>query len=518
MKSMVKVSSDVSYSKFEQMVAKKVAALKGPLFFTNHQENLFKLYLDNIPQDRQHYNCSCCRRFIDSFGGLVKVGESGQLMSAIWTDEYPTFFDASVLAMKQVVEKATITAPFINDVQIWGQPRTGEWTHLYGTPVELGVHSNKLVSAHQLAAEISQNYGIVKHALAEYTVEMIEQAIKVLEAKLIDGSEKFIENANWFHGVALMWRVTRNHRDRNHLLWRVVAMAPLAWCHIRSGMLSTLLADIKGGKTFQSIKAAWDAKMDPMQYRRSQAPPTAGNIEEGNKIIDKLGCRESMARRYATLSEVHTSWVPAVPEVVQPQVTGGFFDKLKPATVGIAPLVLPAQKMTWTLFKDTVLPKAKTLEFKTPWRGAFYGLVAPVHSDAPPIVQWNNQITWYMFEHGSSPETWCLKNGEWVTVNAICGKPCHWNGNKHDREAEAAFLVLEGAKLQWDMPGGCFFTEDLIGAMHPIRSTLEAYIKSYTVLGREQGNANGYCLQSQSTLNATLRVNGTDEYLIDRWI
>ena len=55
-----------------------------PLFTTN-VENLFDIYLNNLPEEgRQHYNCHACRDFINRYGGLVTIdSETGKTSPAM---------------------------------------------------------------------------------------------------------------------------------------------------------------------------------------------------------------------------------------------------------------------------------------------------------------------------------------------------------------------------------------------------------------------------------------------------
>ena len=50
-----------------------------PLFTTN-VNNLYEIFLSGLPEEaKQHYNCRCCRRFVDRFGGIVTITEAGIL-------------------------------------------------------------------------------------------------------------------------------------------------------------------------------------------------------------------------------------------------------------------------------------------------------------------------------------------------------------------------------------------------------------------------------------------------------
>ena len=76
---------------YEQFLASVRAAFeknmqedKSPLFTTDATD-LFDLFLENLPADaRQHYTCRACRRFVDTYGGLVRIDENGTKTPAMW--------------------------------------------------------------------------------------------------------------------------------------------------------------------------------------------------------------------------------------------------------------------------------------------------------------------------------------------------------------------------------------------------------------------------------------------------
>lgn len=53
-------------------------------------------------------------------------------------------------------------------------------------------------------------------------------------------------------------------------------------------MIGTLLDDIASGMSFDSVSRRFAEKMHPLQYQRPQAAPSAGNIAQAEKIVEKL--------------------------------------------------------------------------------------------------------------------------------------------------------------------------------------------------------------------------------------
>lgn len=517
----VHVSSDPDYADFEQLIAARVASAKGPLFSTNAEE-LFESYLGGIPeQERQHYNCRCCRRFIERFGGLVTIGADGISRSLLWDADSPGSFHNPVAAMLVKVQRAKVTGVFVNGEPTWGTafnvpgaPSKYEgqrWTHLHGTPPV--VFKSPLVTAEHASAEKLQDYIILHKALAEIPMEAVVQAVRVLEADAVDRSEKTLGVAKWLLALHQSIADLRGPK-RNNLIWLAVATAPPGWCHVRSTMISTLLDDVIEGLPFDAIQRRWNAKMHPLQYQRPTAPPSDGNIVQANKIMEKLKSEGALARRFAQLDDVVALWKPREVPPDEANRGGGAFDHLKTKRNAIKPVELPATKIVWEKFRDTVLPDA--LEIEVHLSGGsqpFYGLVTAVNPDSPPMLQWDglegqprNQVSWYFWHGGTTASHWGLSAG-WNKVGAVCLKPCHWQSDKFTHQGPGVFFVLPDAR-ESRMAGGGYFPETLRSEYHGIRSVIEAHSRNATLEGMADGNANGIALDDGSSLTVRVRMAG----------
>jgi hypothetical protein len=519
------VSSDPDYAEFENLIANRVASATGPLFTTN-AAGLWEAYLGGIPEgQRQFYNCRSCRKFIERYGGLVTISESGNHGSPIWNGSPPHFFLDSVAALAALC-RAKITGVFINGDKAWGVPQTGTWTHLHGTPPT--VFASPLLTAAQKSAEKLQDYITLRKGLAEIPLDAVVQAVRVLEADSVDRSEKTLGVARWLLALHESIAALRGP-SRDNLIWLAVAKAPPGWCHIRSTMISTLLDDIIQGLPYESIRRRWNEKMHPLQYQRPTAPPKAGNIEQANQVFAKLQAEGSLARRFCRLDEVTALWRPSTPEPA-PLRQGGAFDHLK-AKSAIKEVALPPQKIAWDKFRADVLPNAIGVEVDVPAYGAFYGLVTSVCAEAPPLLQWDgllgemnkyglptplprNPVSWYFYHGGSSANKWGLVTG-WTPVDAICLKPCYWQRpDLFAQQGPGVFFVLSQARDLKHQAGGGFFPETLRSEYHGIRSVMEAHARQAPIAGKEEGNANGIALGDRP-LNIRIKTgDGTRTYVL----
>lgn len=241
------LETDEQYAELEAAI--KLPAL--PLFQTDADpESLWAAYLDNIREDRrQHYNCHCCRHFIQRIGGLVTIDEAGRQRSALWGFVPPDFFLRSVESLHSLVKGAKVTGVFLSADKVLGTPRTKEWTHLAADNPK--PHADALLTAGQKAAEKLEDYKMLCHGLADYSRETVEQAVRVLKSDAVYRSEKALGVAEWF--LKLHESIKGNPKAKRNLTWLAVATAPPGFCHVRSMMISTLLDDINSGLSFDDI-------------------------------------------------------------------------------------------------------------------------------------------------------------------------------------------------------------------------------------------------------------------------
>lgn len=489
------------------------------LFQTDADErhDLFSLYLDGLPGERQVHNCNCCARFIETYGGLVAVDPGGALRSVMWSGDVPGFYGHSFRALQSAVEGARVSGVFYAKEAVWGTPHTGTWSHLAVAPPARLVFRERGLTPFQAAAAVKENRRHVATALGEFKPALLDEALRILRADAVARAERFVAPLQWLRDLHDRPRGTRGE----NVLWRAVATAPEGYCHPRAAMTGSLLEDIAAGLPFADIQRRFNAKMHPLKYQRPQAPPSAGNIKAAEALVEKMGIQRSLERRFARLDELRPLWLPR-PE---PKPTGeGVFAHLAPKSrAAPAKVQLPAQNMTWVKFEATVLDGADRIEQRVPGSGNFVALTSALYADAPPILKWDreedrNPLAWYLY-HGSSPaRQWRLAPDTWTPVTAITRGPTEYGAEPMPFLGNGIVIVLAGAG-DTGMRGNALFPECLREDLHAVRATIEAYSKAATLHGLEEASACGYLINPKHA-GVRLRVHAHGahaDYLIDRW-
>jgi hypothetical protein len=500
--------------------------------FTTDATGLWELFLNNLPPDvRQEYSCSACRQFVKQFGSLVRIKPDGSTQSVLWHQQsVPAFFQASVQAMQQVVTQAKVTGVFVSSLEIYGKTHTGHWHHMAITVPAKLIWESPLLHAGQYRAEKREEFQMLSRALTEFSAETVATAVRLLRSDKLYRSEKVLGVAEWLKTLYTDLASTQNLNFKANKQWLAVAKAPAGYCHVRSSIIGSLLEDIELGFEYAEIKQRFAEKMHPLQYQRPQTPPSAGNIQQAEKIIAALQAEKALERRYARLDELKLSWQPkpARPTKATKQaVTSGVFAQLTPKQKQTdQSLKLPAQTMTWEKIERKILADALKIELLVSPNEKLNlcALTTAVNAKAPPILQWDrleqrNPYAVYVYNGGSLASDWYLSAG-FVEVTGLCTNPPHWYREQHHQH-KGMILILKNARdRHYQTAGSALFPENLKSEFHAIRKTIEAYSKSTPLQGFDESSACGLFINSTGTLNHHLRVTtalGVDEYVIDRW-
>lgn len=503
---------------------------KTPLFTTNAGD-LYDLLLTGIPEEaRQHYNCNACRHFVNRYGGLVKIDEkTGKQTPVMWPEKAPAFFTEAVKKIRRKVSTATVTGVFITSERELGTPVTGSWKHMAVKVPEYMMFRSQLKNASQEAAEKAEDYGLLATAIGKYRIETVETAVNLLRSEALYRSEKVLGVAEWFLEVLRLVegeRDTRNKSTRN-IIWYKAATAPTGFCHISSSVIGTLLDDIEAGYAYSTVSRKFAEKMNPLQYQRPQAAPSAGNVARAERVVEKLGIANSLKRRYARLDEIQTVWRP-MPDKKTGGASAGVFARVatkEQQREAPAAMRGPVVPITWEKFRRTVLGSARKIEFYVTGNLENYTAILTAEDPAaPPIILWDteenrNPFSWYVYSGGSTPSRWNLTPG-YVEVTGVTLQPNLWQPGYEHKGASVIF-VLKGAKDRDRRSTGlALFPEVLKSELHEVRSTIEAYSKSEKLGGADEASACGVRLQKGMNWDARFRVTtdiGTTIYKLDRW-
>lgn len=543
------LSSDGDYRRLlEAIPSWFAAATEGEqVLYTTSRErggpDLWDLFLSNIPEAlRQTHTCNACRDFVRTYGGLAVVSKNGLIEPVFWEESFAGenvgVFGEAVAAIARAIRNSRVTGVFYTAEALWGKPETGHWHHLSVTPPARFLFSDPLVSAWGARAKKDLERTLLIKAVLDFPFGVAQSAVKLLEGDHLYRSEVVLGQAKWFLELQRTLLGLTHKLTWEAAIWHAVANAPAGFCHLRNGMLGTVLSDLAAGLSFRDIQARFGEKMDPTRYQRPTAAPTVGAIDEAERVMRTLGVEAALARRFARLEDLDGFlWRPGLAEAPQPAEGGGVFDRLRPRPVAVESIETPATTMSWDKFRRRVLSggEVQSIEFYVPARPiSFVALTTAVDPAAPPLLRWDrpesgkrNPVGWYAYEKGVSPGSVNLRSGTYCRVTAITSVPSEWASVSDEAPAEGVILFLEGARDLDYTVGGLLFPESLRAEFHAIRRVLEAYSKVTALAGKDEATACGVAWGSTGggggrpwrnpyRLRVTTKT-GPAMYDIDRW-
>lgn len=507
----------------------KAVANNEPLFTTD-VSNLYDRFLLGLPVEaRQHYNCNACRRFVDTYGGLVTIDSKGMIEPVMWNADFPDFFNVAVaLVYAEIISKARVTGVFVTSEKRLGVARTGIWSHMCVDVPENILHTSRLDTAYQAACKKNEDFKMLQYAYNKYSTRTVMTAVNLLRSESLYRGEKTLGVAEWF--LVVKEQANELHdRFRTNYLWLKAATAPSGFCHVSSSMIGTFLDDIHEGYELDTVKARFNAKMNPLKYQRPQVAPGRANVARAEEIIKKLNMQTSLVRRFARIEEVKLEWSQAIDSAIA--TTSGVFAGIKTKDdekkeLFDRKLQPDATTMTWEKFRRTVLPHAMKIEmYVSDFKSNFAALVGPADYYAPPIIVWDteenrNPINWYLYSGGSYASQWNLPSKEYVEVTGITLQPNLWQPG-FDHHGNGVFFLLKDCKDKRNY-SSALFPETLKGELREIRATIEAYSKRNKLADYDEASACGLCFQERanSKWECKLRVTtdvGVRNYILNRW-
>lgn len=454
------------------------------------------IFLDNLPSDRQEYVCNTCSRFMENYANVVSIDEHGTVKSIFFDEKaVPAFFKEAIKKCRLKVESSKIKNVFLSDENILGtvsnKSKSGhvyKHFHTYNNRIfkKVGSTSNQEIAAK------TQEFTMLLNSLTEFSEDVVDKALAFINSGNLYRSDKVKEIVTWFKNVHV--RVNgANNKTKNLIIWNAVATAPIGFTYIRSSAAGTLLDDICNGYDSLTIMKRFAKIMDPLNYRRTTAEVSDGQIAIAEKAVSDLGVIPSFSRKYITEDDIMESgvvWYSS--EVIKKKTSKkavGVFDHLKNSEKPVD-IDVPARLMTWDKFNRDILPNVAKLEYKVPVIGSFCGLTSAADPEAPPIIQWDsvddrNSVSWAFPSRPVKASEWNLTSGELVEINKIVKSPNLWN-SEHKKHGNGIFMLISGAKDTRNLNGGGFFVEHLNSELTPYRHVIEKHVNSLAVGGADE--------------------------------
>lgn len=462
--------------------------LFGPAMFLVETPLLFAEYVAALPtkEDQIESNCRACADFMERYGRLVFIDTNGNVIPAYWDQSLiHGKYEASIARLQKAVAQGTPNTVFYTDQETLGRPTDGEWTHHHiKHGCKHSLTNGAIFTPEQNMAIRQEDFLNLRRSLADFNITLVRQVLKLIKSEALPHRETIAEQTEWFYNIYVdIARDDVRKSQRTNVIWRHVAVAPAGWCAVRGKLLGFLLKTLKEGVETEEAIKLFAAKAHGGVHMRPTSEASEGNIDQAEKLIERLGLAPSLARRYATLNDVKLHWVPTKPKGEAPKEgVFGAIRKTKKAPDPFNSQDTPPVKMTLDKFRKKILPDVLTMQLLIPSgpQSAFVAFTEAVNKDAPPLLQWDNEdnrntTSLYLYTEGSLATQWGLTRNTWVDVHAMVLSPYLRDDEEAFQKMDRGMLfVLDGARDTHN-EHSCLFPAIIRGELHSVRKTIEEF-------------------------------------------
>lgn len=375
-------------------------------------DELWNLYLDSFPEGtnpiyrtRREFDCSCCRHFIKTMGGVVAL--NGDEIKTIWDFDTtsPDCYQPVMDALSAYVKSKPIQDVFLTHEPTIGTARSYErdengykvltWNHFFvNTP--RCAYTTRDINAE--IARIRDDRNVFLRSMSELTVEATETVLELIaQNSLYRGAEwkdKLVELLQHQKNYAKMTPEQQSVRS-----WQTVIGMDPAISRIRNTSIGTLLIDLSEGRDLDSAVTAYERVVAPANYKRPKAIFTKRMLDDAKKTVTELGYLDSLPRRFARLDDISVNNILFANRDAVSRMNGAAADPFTAMEqqVAIDPKRFShVEEISIDKFISDVLPIAKELELflENRFSKNMVSLTAPVNKDAKTMFKWDNAFAW----------------------------------------------------------------------------------------------------------------------------
>lgn len=395
-------------------------------------DRLWAAYLAAFPpgtnpiyRSRTDHDCSCCRHFVRTVGGLVAI-VNGALVS-VWDIKLTgTYYDDVALAMSDLVHSGKIENIFLTTEKTIGTEKsftqlaavgsgelgvgltTKSWDHFH-LRLPASTHVSKKDDIGPRLSEARATHDVALRGLQELTLESIDTVLDLIAQNSLYRGEEHKSALLGFRKlkvefakldvpsvdpalseVARAWTAARD----------VFAWTAPVQARIRNTAIGTLLVDLSSDVDLDVAVKAFESKVAPANYKRPTALVTKAMIAKAAAKVAELGYESALERRYATLDDMSVNDMLFVDRNTRiangSRTESSVFAALTAAVPENTKTLERVEEITIDKFLTDVVPRATSIELLVENRhaGNLVSLVAPANPNSEPLFKWSNRFSW----------------------------------------------------------------------------------------------------------------------------
>ena len=392
---------------FAELVKKYKTAYQADV----DKDELWNTYLESFPPKtspifrvRREHDCSCCRHFIKTVGGIVFIDDDLNTHTIWWFEVEDEDYQTVLNAVDAYVKNKKIVEEFVTNMGAFGASITyehrddgsiGEWEHFYvKTPDSWVYRGRETIDSERSHRRTSSE--VFGRALREISPDAISSVLDLINDNTL------YKGAEWKNQIESLKKMKVEYDalpdDKKELyVWKTSKLVGPVMSRIRNHSIGTLLTDLSDGVDLNEAVRRYEAIVAPANYKRPKAIFTKKMLEDAQKTITELGYMDSLRRRYANLDDITVNNILFANRDASKRVKGGDVFAEMMADAKSSPKKFDrVQEIGIEQFISDVLPGATSVEAYVENRHErnMCSLIAPVNADAPSMFKWDNPFSW----------------------------------------------------------------------------------------------------------------------------
>ncbi len=394
-----------NFSVIKAAIAKQFKAMipTGLFYVDIDKDTLWETYLSSFPaganpvyRERTEHDCSACKSFIRTIGGLVTIKDN-QLVT-LWDCQTDEDYQPVVDALAAIVRSKAIANIYMHREPVVGVAKNFEevasgvktWEHF---------HVNLPATAHCKGVDIGP-----KHSAARADHDVLLRSLQEIDLDSIDTVLELIDQNSLYRGEENRYAVAEFRKlrqafqtaaDKDLFVWANARTTNGSVARIRNTAIGTLLSALASGEDMESAVKSFEALVAPTNYKRPTALVTKAMIKQAQETIEALGFTSALERRYATIDDITVNNVLFADRQAKAEMN--VFDQLASQTPEKSVKSYDkVEEVPIEAFLTKIVPKATSIEvlFENRLAPNLASLIAPVDPTAKSMFKWPNNFSW----------------------------------------------------------------------------------------------------------------------------
>lgn len=398
-----------NFIQFRDAVNKKISEMeksKSGLFMVHiDKSDIWDAYLGAFPEgtdpiylENTVHDCNCCKAFIRDLGRAVSIDSKNNIVTAwdicIDDEVYQGVADSlAEYVRKQNIASAYVASSFslnTKENRSFDSAKIDLFSHFY---YKLSPKYAPRDDAGDVLDTSRKSFSVLKRGLTELSLESLEDVKGLIDTNSIYRGEQNLARVEAFLRLKKKFESVPV-KKRDNFVWSNTSLHESV-VMFRNSVIGTLAVNLSEGMSLESAVGAYESMVAPANYKRSSSVVTKSMILDAKKKVEELGLEKSLERRHASLDDITLNNVIWANKKTTAKLNNSVFDDLLANSVTSAK---PKNGKDIGLldFIKEVVPNSKSIQayLESRHTGNLVSLVAPVHSEAPNLMKWDNNFSW----------------------------------------------------------------------------------------------------------------------------